>query len=126
MHPRNTAVLGLALAMATGCASMRPHWLGGSSLGPPVDIPRAAVPMGEFVRGEVALQRNDMDTAIDAFEKAVAADPDTPMLRLRLATAFSKASMAVSMSLRWSATSPRTNSPMGTAATSRGGSGPPR
>ena len=36
----------------------------------------------------MALQQNDMDTAVDAFEKAVQADPDTPMLRLRLATLY--------------------------------------
>src|SRR5262249_58391907 len=58
------------------------------SLGAPVEIPRNAVPMGEFLRGEVALQQNDVDTAVDAFEKAVRADPDTPMLRLRLATLY--------------------------------------
>src|SRR5215510_2313072 len=88
MHPRNTALLALALAMASGCASIRPRWLGGTAFAPKADIPHNAVPMGEFVRGEVALQRNDMDTAVDAFEKAVAADPNTPMLRLRLATLY--------------------------------------
>ena len=67
---------------------MRPRWLGGASLGAPVQIPHNAVPMGEFVRGEAALQHNDIDTATDAFEKAVHADPDTPMLRLRLATLY--------------------------------------
>src|SRR5215470_12104702 len=88
MHPRNTAVLALALAMASGCASIRPHWLGGTAFAPKADIPHNAVPMGQFVRGEVALQHNDMDTAVEAFEKAVAADPNTPMLRLRLATLY--------------------------------------
>src|SRR5262249_14099936 len=88
MHTRNAAALGLALATASGCATVRPRWLGGSPLGTPVDIPHNAVPMGEFLRGEVALQQNDIDTAVDAFEKAVRADPDTPMLRLRLATPY--------------------------------------
>src|SRR5262245_64513784 len=88
MRPSSTAVLALALAMASGCASIRPRWLRGTAFGPKPDIPHNAVAMGEFVRGEVALQRNDMDTAVDAFEKAVAADPNTPMLRLRLATLY--------------------------------------
>src|SRR5262249_26244750 len=88
MHTRNAAALVLALATASGCAAVRPRWLGGSSLGTPVKIPPNAVPMGEFLRGEVALQQNDIDTAVDAFEKAVRADPDTPMLRLRLAILY--------------------------------------
>src|SRR5262249_59915196 len=62
--------------------------LGGPRPGPPVAVPPDAVPMGQFVRGEWALQRDDRDTAVDAFEKAVAADPNTPMLRLRLATLY--------------------------------------
>src|SRR5215467_12915112 len=88
MYTRRAAVVTLALATVTGCAGLRPRFLGGSALGPPVAVPDDAVPMGQFVRGEVALQHNDMDTAVNAFEKAVAADPNTPMLRLRLATLY--------------------------------------
>src|SRR5262245_46397794 len=87
MRPRNAAILMLALATASGCAGMSPRWLK-SGLGTPVDVPKDAIPMGQFVRGEIALQRNDIDTAVSAFEKAVEADPDTPMLRLRLATLY--------------------------------------
>jgi tetratricopeptide (TPR) repeat protein len=88
MHTRNAAALVLALATVSGCAAVRPRWLGGGSLGAPVKIPQNAVPMGEFVRGEAALQQNDIDTATDAFEKAVHADPTRSMLRLRLATLY--------------------------------------
>src|SRR5262245_36868093 len=88
MSLRSPVVLVLALATATGCAGLGPRWLRGGGLGAPVDIPHDAQPMGQFVRGQVALQSNDVDTAVDAFQKAVDADPNTPMLRLRLATLY--------------------------------------
>ena len=87
MSTRNWPVLLLALAVVTGCAAWRPRFLGGT-LGSRVAVPHDAVPMGQFVRGEVALQHNDIDAAVDAFEKAVAADPNAPMIRLRLATLY--------------------------------------
>ena len=91
MSHRDAAVLVLALAMTSGCATLRPRWIGGSSPSVRPDIPADAVPMGAFVRGEAALQQNDMETAVTAFEQAVKADPDTPMLRLRLASLYVRA-----------------------------------
>src|SRR5262245_21725366 len=88
MSTRKWPVLLLALATVTGCAAWRPRFLGGTLVGPRVAVPHGAIPMGQFVRGEVALQHNDIDAAVDAFEKAVAADPNAPMIRLRLATLY--------------------------------------
>src|SRR5262249_61216947 len=88
MSTRNWPVLLLALALMTGCAAWRPRFLGGTLLGPKAAVPKDAVPMGQFVRGEVALQHNDVDGAVDAFEKALAADPNASMIRLRLATLY--------------------------------------
>src|SRR5262245_61434897 len=88
MSHRDAAVLVLALAMTSGCATLKPRWIRGSTPVLRPNIPADAVPMGAFVRGEAALQQNDMDTALTAFEKAVKADPDTPMLRLRLASLY--------------------------------------
>src|SRR5207244_11465300 len=87
--PRSAAVVVLVL-LATGCAGLRRGSLRAreAGFGPAVQAPPDAVAMGSFLRGEVALTQNDMETALAAFQAAVAADPDTPLLRLRLATLY--------------------------------------
>src|SRR5437016_12742968 len=86
---RSAAVVMLAF-LATGCAGLRHGMrLGrGAGFGSVVELPPDAVGMGSFVKAEVALTRNDMDTALAAFQAAVAADPDAPLLRLRLAPLY--------------------------------------
>src|SRR5262249_8102839 len=88
MHSRSAAVLTLALATVTGCAGLRPRFLGGTSLGPPVAVPHHAGPMGPFGPREGAPQGKARDTAGEGSERGAAADPNTPMLRLRLATLY--------------------------------------
>src|SRR5437016_14166995 len=83
---RSAAVVVLAF-LATGCAGLRRGTLLGreAGFGPAVELPPDAVAMGSFLKGEVALTQNDMETALAAFQAAVRADPDAPLLRLRLA-----------------------------------------
>ena len=88
MSHRDVAVLVLALAMTSGCTTLKPRWLRSTIPGLRPNLPADAVPLGAFVRGEAALQQNDMETAVAAFEQAVKADPETPMLRLRLASLY--------------------------------------
>src|SRR5919201_138286 len=83
----SAAVLAILI---TGCAGLR---LGGRfgrepGFGPPAALPEDAAALGQFFRGEIALGRNDTETALAAFEAAVAADPATPLLRLRLASLY--------------------------------------
>src|SRR5258705_442589 len=59
--------------------------------GPTSSCPGCARPMGHFFRGEMALSRNDADTALHEFEAAVRADPASPMLRARLAALYVRA-----------------------------------
>jgi tetratricopeptide (TPR) repeat protein len=44
--------------------------------------------LGHFLKGQIALNQNDYDEALSEYEAAVAEDPSTPMLRLRLATLY--------------------------------------
>ena len=89
------AVLMLAVLVGGGCATLRHGLRGGAAdFGAPVELPSDATAMGEFLRGQVALTRNDYDTALPAFEAAVAADPNTPLLRLRLASLYVRAGPA--------------------------------
>ncbi|TMA38405.1 MAG: tetratricopeptide repeat protein, partial [Deltaproteobacteria bacterium] len=84
--------LALVLQLASGCAGLRHPWpgmLGGDRRQePPVELPPEAGSLGHFLRGEVAISRGDADRAIREFEQAVAADPDTALLRRRLATLY--------------------------------------
>src|SRR5437870_11994406 len=86
---RSAAVVMLAF-LATGCAGLRHGTLLGreAGFGPAVELPPDAVAMGSFLKGEVALTQNDMETALAAFQAAVRADPDAPLLRLRLAPLY--------------------------------------
>ena len=86
---RSAAVVMLAF-LATGCAGLRRGSLLGreGGFGPAVEPPPDAVAMGSFLKGEVALTQNDMETALAAFQAAVRADPDAPLLRLRLAPLY--------------------------------------
>src|SRR5437879_12288993 len=86
---RSAAVVMLAF-LATGCAGLRHGALLGREVGfgPAVELPPDAVAMGSFLKGEVALTQNDMETALAAFQAAVRADPDAPLLRLRLAPLY--------------------------------------
>src|SRR5207245_1938755 len=88
-RPRSAAVVVLVL-LATGCAGLRRGSLRAreAGFGPAVQAPPDAVAMGSFLRGEVALTQNDMETALAAFQAAVRADPDAPLLRLRLAPLY--------------------------------------
>ena len=47
--------------------------------------------MGAFLRGQLALERDDPESALPAFETAVAADPGTAILRVRLASLYVRA-----------------------------------
>ena len=60
MHTRNAAALVLALATVSGCAAVRPRWLGGASLGAPVRDPaqRRADGRVRARRGGAAAQRH--------------------------------------------------------------------
>src|SRR6185295_8120037 len=54
--------------------------------GEPVVLTPAEKALGHFLKAEVAANQGDQDTALTEFEQAVQADPDSPLLRLRLAT----------------------------------------
>src|SRR2546428_9498981 len=86
---RSAAVVILAF-LATGCAGLRHGTLLGreAGFGPAVELAPDAVAMGSFLKGEVALTQNDMETALAAFQTAVRADPDAPLVRLRLAPLY--------------------------------------
>jgi len=79
------AIVGVLL-VCSGCAGMR-RLHGGEAGGSAAASPDAAA-LGHFLKGEVALSQNDVDTATAEFERAVAADPDTPLLRQRLANLY--------------------------------------
>src|SRR5256885_4455337 len=88
---RFAVTLALVIPVATGCASLRHPWpgmLGGDRSEPAVDLPPEAGALGHFLRGEVAISRGDVDAAVREFERAVVADPDTALLRRRLATLY--------------------------------------
>src|SRR5262245_17231457 len=85
------AVLTLAVFVAGGCATLRHGLRGTPGFETPVEMPADAPALGQFLRGQVALNQNDYDTALDAFERAVAEDPNTPLLRLRLAGLYVRA-----------------------------------
>ena len=89
MYRSRSAAVMLAF-LATGCAGLRHGMLLGreAAFGPAAELPPDAAAMGSFLRGEVALTQNDTETALAAFQAAVAADPDTPLLRLRLAPLY--------------------------------------
>ena len=54
-------------------------------------VPLSAVALGQFLKGELALRAGDRDVALQAYEKAVAADPRTTRLRQRLAERYVQA-----------------------------------
>src|SRR5438093_1320439 len=56
--------------------------------GEPVALTPAEEALGHFLRAEVAANQGDQDTALTEIERAVADDPDSPFLRLRLATLY--------------------------------------
>jgi predicted Zn-dependent protease len=76
----------MLVLLAAGCAV--PHRRGAAGFGPAVPLPEDAAALGHFFRGEMALAQNDGETAMEAFEAAIAADPATPFLRLRLASLY--------------------------------------
>lgn len=49
--------------------------------------------LGHFLKGQIALNQNDYDAALGEYEAAVQEDPETPMLRLRLATLYVRKGM---------------------------------
>ncbi len=77
--------LSSAVVGGSGCATVRHALLPGTA---PTAVPAEADARGHFVKGEVALSRNDLVRAVHEYEQAVAADPNTPMLRMRLATLY--------------------------------------
>ncbi|HYY06476.1 MAG TPA: tetratricopeptide repeat protein, partial [Candidatus Limnocylindria bacterium] len=84
---RPAAVVMLAF-LATGCAGLRRGTLGREAAFGTAELPPDAAAMGSFLKGEVALTQNDTETALAAFQAAVRADPDAPLLRLRLAPLY--------------------------------------
>src|SRR5207247_3621329 len=44
--------------------------------------------LGHFLKGQIALNQGDYDAALEEYEAVVQEDPQTPMLRLRLATLY--------------------------------------
>src|SRR5262249_10005227 len=82
----------LASVLAGGCAGFRfgrPGAIDGDQVLPGrTESTADAVAMGEFLKAQVAVQQGDVDVAVSALERAVAADPATPMLRLQLATLY--------------------------------------
>ena len=56
--------------------------------GEPVVLTPADQALGHFFKGQVAFDRGDQDTALAELEQAIANDPETPFLRLRLATLY--------------------------------------
>src|SRR3989442_12466634 len=91
---RSVAAPLLAVVLvASGCAALRQRWTERvlrvhPSPVPRADVPAEAVPLGHFLRGQGALARNDVDTAVAGFGQAGATDPHPPLLRLRLGTLY--------------------------------------
>ena len=56
--------------------------------GEPVVLTPAEKALGYFLKAQVAIEQGDQDTALQELEQAVASDPDSPFLRLRLATLY--------------------------------------
>src|SRR5258705_6271340 len=93
-----------ALLLAAGCGPAR------RALSPPpadlqwnpqdAMLPGRAMPvepkvaaMGEFVTGEVALNEGNYDVGLKSFRAAVGHDPESPLLRQRLAMLLVRKSM---------------------------------
>src|SRR5689334_9477145 len=86
------AVLTASMILVSGCAGLRYRGIPGTDLiGPRVEPTKDARAMGAFLRGQLALERDDPEAALPAFEEAVAADPGTAMLRVRLASLYVRA-----------------------------------
>jgi len=91
---RNAAALAPILLL-TACAAVRPRpapevfpWSYDRHGQDLAAAPEDTQAIGEFLRGELALKSGDREEALDAYEKAAAADPNTPMLRHRLALLY--------------------------------------
>src|SRR6266508_2783070 len=56
--------------------------------GEPVVLTPAEKAPGHFLKAQVAIDQGDQDTALQELEQAVVNDPDSPFLRLRLATLY--------------------------------------
>ena len=56
--------------------------------GEPIVLTPAEKALGYFLKAQVAIEQGDQDTALQELEQAVASDPDSPFLRLRLATLY--------------------------------------
>ena len=88
------AVLTASMLLVSGCAGWRyrlPRGVPGADvIGPRVEPTKDARAMGAFLRGQLALERDDPEAALPAFETAVEADPGLRATRsLSVATARS-------------------------------------
>jgi len=96
MWGTRSVILPIGMLLLGGCAALRRGQgilLGGER--PPTSqaMPEDAPALGHFFRGQVALSRNDSDTALHEFEAAVAADPSASFLRVRLAGLYVRAGL---------------------------------
>jgi len=87
---RSPAIVALAIVLG-GCAALHHRGARVTDFGAPARLPEDAAALGHFFRGEMALAQNDPDTALTEFEAAAAADPNTPLIRLRLASLYVRA-----------------------------------
>ena len=78
----------VVVVVTSGCALTRRLPFVSPFEGPVAEAGPDAAPMGHFIRGQAALNENDVDTAIVEFEKAVAEDPSSSLLQLRLAKLY--------------------------------------
>ena len=69
MTGRIAAASVFAVVVTSGCATLHIPFVGGQpDFGPRVELPPEAAQYGQFVRGQYALQNNDVPTAVAAFE----------------------------------------------------------
>ena len=85
MWGTRSVILPIGMLLLGGCAALRRGRgiLPGGERPPTASqaLPEDATALGHFFRGQVALSRNDADTALHEFEAAVAADPSASFLR---------------------------------------------
>ena len=95
-------VLGASLLLAAGCGSLRKQspssdtidWTElGAAESRDVSLPPEARPLGDFLTGILALTAGDDKVALEALRDAVLADPNSGLLRRRLASLYVRQEM---------------------------------